>query len=128
MLDHNKLAIDQVTLWNKRDSDDENSINGFNGEFAFTDHSLVPEALRALVIETYPRKESFTKVPLKDINALLNSVWQGPGSMPRIVMLTHQLREIARRGSPVSPVTEETTVEEFCEARSYHSSEDIVDD
>jgi len=128
MLNHNKLAVDQVSWWAEQPADDENTVNGFQGEFQFTDHKLVPDALKDFVVESFPRKEGFDRVPLTDVNAVLNTAWEGPGSMPRIVMLTTQLRETARRGSPVKPVTEDTTVAEFCEARSYHSDEDIVDD
>lgn len=127
MLNHNKLAVDHVTWWAEQPTDNENTINGFSGEFAFTDHELVPNCLRDFVIENFPKKEKFDRVSLDDINNLLNSVWQGPGSMVRITMLTHQLRETERRGSPVKPVSDETTVAEFCKARGYHSDDDIVD-
>lgn len=127
MLNHNKLAVDHVTWWSEQPTDNENSVNGFDGEFNYSDHKLVPQTIRNFVIENYPRKESFDKVPLETVNELMNSAWRGPGSMARIVMLTTQLREVERRGSPVAPVTEDTTVAEFCKARGYHSDDDIAD-
>ena len=128
MLDYNKLARDQVSRLCERDQENPNTINGFDGEFAFSDHKLVPESLRDFLVESYPRKESFWKIPLNEINSLLNAAWQGPGSLPRIRMYTVQLKEISRNGAPVAPVTDTTTPEEFMAARRHHSREDLPDD
>jgi len=112
-----KIAIHQVELAAAMPTDEPDKINGFEGEFAFSDHNLVPDCLRDFLVESFPKRDAFKKIPLEDINGLLNAVWQGPGSMPLIKMYTVQLRETWRRGSPIAPVTEDTTVEEFIAAR-----------
>jgi len=111
------IAIHQIQMAAELPADEPDKINGFAGEFAFSDHNLVPECLRDFLVESFPKRDGFKKIPLEDINGLLNAVWQGPGSMPLIKMYTVQLRETYRRGAPIAPVTEDTTVEEFIAAR-----------
>jgi len=111
------IAIHQVRMAAELPTDEPDKVNGFEGEFAFSDHNLVPECLRDFLVESFPKRDVFRKIPLEDINGLLNAVWQGPGSMPLIKMYTVQLRETYRRGAPIAPVTEDTTVAEFIAAR-----------
>lgn len=112
-----EIAIHQVRMAAELPADEPDKVNGFEGEFAFTDHNLVPYCLRNFLVESFPKRDAFRKIPIEDINGLLNAVWQGPGSMPLIKMYTVQLQETSRRGSPVAPVTEDTTVAEFVAAR-----------
>jgi len=112
-----KIAIHHVRMAAELPADEPDKVNGFDGEFAFSDHNLVPECLRDFLMESFPKRDAFRKIPLDDINGLMNAVWQGPGSMARIKMYTAQLQEIARLDAPVSPVTEDTTVAEFIAAR-----------
>jgi hypothetical protein len=114
------IAIHRVEMARDLSTDNENTVNGFDGEFAFSDHNLVPQSLRDFLMESFPKRDAFRKIPLEDINGLLNAVWQGPGSMAKIKMYTVQLEETTRLGSPVAPVTEDTTVEEFVAARENH--------
>jgi len=114
------IAIHRVEMARDLSTDNENTVNGFAGEFAFSDHKLVPECLRDFLMESFPKRDAFRKIPLEDINGLLNAVWQGPGSVAKIKMYTVQLEETTRLGSPVAPVTEDTIVEEFVAARENH--------
>jgi len=114
------IAIHRVEMARDLSTDNENTVNGFTGEFAFSDHKLVPECLRDFLMESFPKRDAFRKIPLEDINGLLNAVWQGPGSMTKIKMYTIQLEETTRLGSPVAPVKEDTTVEEFVAARENY--------
>mgnify|MGYP001086316050 FL=1 len=114
------IAIHQVRMAAELPTDNENTVNGFAGEFAFSDHNLVPECLRDFLMESFPKRDAFRKIPLDDINGLLNAVWQGPGSIAKLKMYRTQLEETNRLGSPVAPVTEDTTVEEFIAARENY--------
>lgn len=113
------IAIQQVNMAANLPADEPDKVNGFEGEFAFSDHNLIPECLRDFLVESFPKRDAFKKIPLEDINGLLNAVWQGPGSLAKLKMYTVQLQETSRRGSPVAPVTEDTTVEEFIAAREH---------
>ena len=113
-------AIHEVRMAAALPTDNENTVNGFAGEFAFSDHNLVPECLRDFLMESFPKRDAFRKIPLDDINGLLNAVWQGPGSIAKLKMYRTQLEETNRLGSPVAPVTEDTTVEEFIAARENY--------
>ena len=114
------IAIHQVRMAAELPTDNENTVNGFEGEFAFSDHNLVPECLRDFLVESFPKRDAFRKIPLDDINGLLNAVWQGPGSVSKLKMYRTQLEETNRLGAPVAPVTEDTAVEEFIAARENH--------
>jgi len=128
---YRNAAVHRVEMARDLPTDNEHTINGFNGEFAFSDHKLVPECLRNFLMESFPQKnarDAFYRIPLKDINDLLNAVWQGSGSMAKINMYVAQLQEITLLGSPVAPVTEDTSVEEFVAARKYNPKEESNSD
>lgn len=98
MLDHAKVAQNRIAQLEGFSQDLETSVNGFTGEWNFSDHDLIPQALRDFLVESFPRKERFNQIPLKDINSVLNEVWDGPGSLVKLARITEQIRELRREG------------------------------
>ena len=84
--------------WDHQPTDNPHTLNGFSGTWAFSDHNLIPESLRNFIWESFPKYERFRRIPLDEINALMNDVWEGPGSMSKIQSLYRELRA-ARRAS-----------------------------
>lgn len=84
------------TYWENQPTDQPHSLNGFKGTWAFSDHNLIPDGLRNFIMESFPKVEKFKRISLDQINALMNDVWEGPGSMPKIARLTKEMR-IARQ-------------------------------
>ena len=98
MLDYRKVANDRIAQWEAWPTDNPNSVNGFEGEWNISDHSLIPDCVTDFCLEQHPKKDRISQIPLEDINEMLNSVWEGPGSMPKLVALTEQIRELRREG------------------------------
>ena len=109
---HNFLepeAKHRTEFWAKQPIDDPQTINGFNGTFAFTDHLLIPQGITEFLLEYFHkkcfktansnRKNHISSVPLEDINKLMNEIWDGPGSMTKIANITNEMR-IARLWDP----------------------------
>jgi hypothetical protein len=86
------LYYTKKQYWMAQPTDNPSTLNGFRGTFAISDHSLLSDELRSLVEAKWPTVNRFNKIPLADINEFLNSVWEGPGSMPKIVDLIESLR------------------------------------
>jgi hypothetical protein len=84
--------MDTLTYWERQPTDQPWTLNGFNGTWNFRDHNLIPESLRNFIIENFPKVEKFKRIPLEDINTLMNDVWEGPGSMPKIIKLMAEMR------------------------------------
>jgi hypothetical protein len=85
------------TYWERQPTDQPHTLNGFKGTWAFSDHNLVPEALRNFIMLSFPKAEKFRRIPLGDINDLMNDVWEGPGSMVKVKALEHELRVARNR-------------------------------
>jgi len=84
--------MDTKTYWESQPTDLPYTLNGFSGTWNFGDHSLIPEGLRNYIFENFPKHERFNRIPLDEINSLMNEVWEGPGSMVKIERLYHELR------------------------------------
>jgi len=80
------------TYWDNQPTDNPHTLNGFDGTWAFTSHSAIPESLRNFIFESFPKATKFRRIPLEDINALMNDVWEGPGSMSKIQKLYNEMR------------------------------------
>ena len=86
------------TYWANMPTDDPFSINGFAGTFAFSHHSRIPEPHVEFLLEYFRKQLGETRrghikaIPLEDINEVMNEVWDGPGSVIKLVNLTYQLR------------------------------------
>lgn len=64
-------------------SAESTGLNGFSGEFAFSDHDAVPELIRDLVL-SQRKEDKFDRIPIDDVNSIANEFWEGPGSCARI--------------------------------------------
>ena len=90
-----------VAYWESTPTDQPWLLNGFNGTWAFSDYSLIPQPILEFLHEYYNkrlgelRKNHIKTVKLNEINDLLNDIWDGPGSMSKIVAMTYDMR-IAR--------------------------------
>lgn len=81
------------SYWDRQPTDQPWTVNGFNGTWNFSDHDLIPDALRNFITESFPKIERFKRIPLEEINKLMNDVWEGPGSMPKIVALYNKMKQ-----------------------------------
>jgi hypothetical protein len=94
-LDHKESS---VNYWASQPTDQPHTLNGFKGTWAFSDHELIPGPIREFLIEHYHnrlgelRRGHIKTIPLNEINELMNSVWDGPGSMPKICSMMFELR------------------------------------
>jgi|TARA_R110000803_G_scaffold20150_6_gene52132 hypothetical protein len=106
---HNFLipeAAHREKFWANQPIDDPNTINGFNGTFAFSKHSRIPQGIVEFLLEHFHKQCSSSKtanskknhieaIELDEINELMNRIWDGPGSMNKLATLTNEMR-IAR--------------------------------
>lgn len=81
-----------ISYWEKQPTDQPHLLNGFKGTWNFSDHNLIPEPIRNFIIEMFPKVEKFKRIPLEDINSLMNEVWEGPGSMPKLMTMMRDNR------------------------------------
>lgn len=89
MLDIEKILEDKIAHAAKS-RDIPYSVNGFRGTWAISDHSLIPEPLVLFLMYSF-KTGRLNRVPIEEINSLLNEVWEGPGSLEKIFRLTHEL-------------------------------------
>jgi len=98
MFDYDSVRQSSIAYWNTQSTDRPWELNGFNGQFAYTDHSLIPEVLRNFLNEYFWKelpdgRRTFSSLSLDKINSCLNEVWEGPGSMSKIVNIMYDIRE-----------------------------------
>ncbi len=89
-------------FWERQPTNDPQTINGFKGTFAFTDHLLIPQGITEFLLEHFhkqcfkaagrAKKNHISAIELDEINELMNEIWEGPGSMTKISYLTNELR------------------------------------
>jgi len=91
MLDTKAILEDRISYWNK-DMERPNSINNFDGTFQISDHTRIHEVFIEFIMYSF-KTARIRRVPIEDINELLNEVWEGPGSVEKILRLTHELRQ-----------------------------------
>lgn len=102
---HNFLtpeAKHRDAFWARQPIDDPQTINGFNGTFAFSDHLLIPQGITEFLLEYFHKKcfktaNSWKKnhiqsIELDEINELMNDLWDGPGSMIKLSKMTNDMR------------------------------------
>ena len=88
-------------FWDENPTDNPNLLNGFNGTFAFSDHLLIPEGLTEFLLEYFRPKLKegrgksghIDQSDLEEINTLLNELWEGPGSMSKIIRMMYMLKD-----------------------------------
>ena len=91
------------------------TLDEFDGTFAITDHSLIPGGLHNYLAERFYNATRLSRVSLDDVNAALNEVWQGPGSLAHVQEETQRLREQRKAGGEDSFVNKEPvqTIDDF---------------
>ena len=98
MYNYTASKASSVAYWESTLTDQPWLLNGFQGTFAYSDHSLIPQPILEFLHEYYHkklgdlRKNHIKTIDLNEINDLLNEVWDGPGSMPKLVSMTHDMR------------------------------------
>lgn len=90
MLDEAKILENKIEFF-KQDIDNPNSVNGFRGTWQFSDHTLIPDTLHSFLTR-YFGIAKLRRVPLDKINEVMNSVWEGPGSLEKLFRLEFQMR------------------------------------
>mgnify|MGYP000957263133 CR=1 FL=1 len=88
-------ALEQKIEFYSRDIDNPFSVNGFKGTWAISDHNLIPDVLHEYLM-LYFRESRLTRVSLDKINACLNEVWEGPGSLAQVFAQTVEMRKTGR--------------------------------
>lgn len=87
-----------IDYWSNQPTDQPWLLNGFKGTWAFSDHDLIPEIIREFLLEKFydrlgeTRKGHIKSIPLDEINAAMNEVWEGPGSMRKIITAMFEMR------------------------------------
>ena len=88
-----------TAYWDSTPTDVPYYLNGFKGTWTFSDYSLIPEPILEFLNEYYRdrlgeiRKNNIKVVSLTEINDLLNQVWEGPGSMSKLINMMQEMRE-----------------------------------
>jgi hypothetical protein len=104
------------TYWERQPTDQPWTVNGFAGTWNFSDHNLIPDSLRNFIVESFPKIEKFKRIPLEDINKLMNDVWEGPGSMVKITRLCREMRASRRAsGEDTGNYGEVKTIDDYSE-------------
>ena len=81
---------DKMKFYNK-DIDNPYSVNGFNGTWAISDHRLIPETLIGF-LQLYFGQARVRRVPLEQINEVMNDIWEGPGSLKKVFEAEEEMR------------------------------------
>lgn len=93
------------------------TLDTFSGTFNISDHSLISEVLQEYLFEKFydridskwlGRGHTLSSIPLDEINAELNSVWEGPGSVAKIRNLTKRSRK-----ARLSDIVEDTALKGY---------------
>jgi hypothetical protein len=93
MFDHKLHAEDSASrYWDRQPTDDPHTLNGFAGTWNFSDHRLIPEPIANYLLEVFHKYDRLSRVPLEDLNNEINNIWEGPGSMGKVIRLTGSLR------------------------------------
>ena len=93
MYDSKKAAESSIEFWEKQPTDSIGTINSFNGTFNISDHRLIPGSLLNYLSEYFYKYEKLNRIPLEKINNALNEIWEGPGSMPKVIRETYELKQ-----------------------------------
>ena len=89
MLDDAKMLDSRIEFY-KKDIDIPWSVNGFRGTWQFSDHNLIPSILHGFLTR-YFGIARLKRVPLDEINKLMNDVWDGPGSLEKLFRLEAEM-------------------------------------
>ena len=82
--------LENKVAFYRKDIDNPFSVNGFKGTWQFSDHSLIPDTLVGFLLRSFGVGR-LKRIPLEDINKLMNEVWEGPGSLEKIFRLQYEM-------------------------------------
>ena len=85
----NTMIEDKIAFY-KKDIDNPFSVNGFKGTWQISDHALIPDVLHNFICRWFGVGR-IKRAPLKEINTLMNDVWEGPGSLEKIFRLEREM-------------------------------------
>lgn len=98
MLDTVALVEDRIEYWRERELTNPHHPNGFVGEFAFSDHAVVPEIVQTLVLYS-TKYERFRDVPLAVVNEIAREVHGGkPGFVVRALERIRAVKQARAEG------------------------------
>jgi len=81
----------KIAFYNQpRFVDDPYHPAGFTGTFAFSSHRRIPEIFHAF-LQRHFGQYRIRRVPIEDINAIMNELWEGPGSLEKIFRLENDM-------------------------------------
>ena len=92
----NAEIVESRIAFYKKDIDAPHSVNGFRGTWNFSDHNLIPDVLKGFLMRHFDVSR-LRRVPLQDINKVMNEVWEGPGSLEKIFRLELEMEESGRK-------------------------------
>ena len=67
------------------------AVNGFRGTWKLSDHRLIPDIFRMFIMRSF-KVNRLSRISLDKINALMNDVWEGPGSLEKILRKEFEMR------------------------------------
>jgi hypothetical protein len=95
MLDEAKVLNDKIEFY-KQHIDNPNTVNGFRGTWQFSDHTLIPDELYPFLSRHFGIAR-LRRVPLEQINKLMNELWDGPGSLEKLFRLEFEMRAAGKQ-------------------------------
>jgi len=110
--------LENKVAFYRKDIDNPFSVNGFKGTWQFSDHSLIPDTLVGFLLRSFGVGR-LKRIPLEDINKLMNEVWEGPGSLEKIFRLQYEMEVSGKkilldpRDFPKTKKDEEDEEDEF---------------
>jgi len=108
-----------TTIWDN-DVDKPWLVNGFRGTWNFSNHNLIPDVFAGF-LQRYFGVYRIRRIPLADINRVMNEVWEGPGSLPRVLELE---REMAANGKDIKFTTADLAA---LKAKATDDEEDSIE-
>ncbi len=90
MLDLDEITDGRIAYYAK-DVDTPYYVNGFNGTFAITEHRRIPEVFLGF-LQRHFGVIRLSRVKIEKINEVLNEIWEGPGSVEKVLRKEMELR------------------------------------
>jgi hypothetical protein len=88
-------AVENKIEFYKKDIDNPYSVNGFRGTWKFTDHTLIPDTLFGFLTRHFGQAK-LRRIPLEKINQVMNDLWEGPGSLEKLLRLELEMKQSGR--------------------------------
>lgn len=103
--------VEQKIQYHNKQIDIPNTLNNFNGTWNISDHSKIPEALLPFLMCTF-KTGRLKRVSLDKINETLNNIWEGRGSMEKVLRITHELNQNVNFSNNDLPATKNMDVDD----------------